>query len=129
MTAPGQPRRPAQPLGVVHDALAPLLLLAAVGVGVLATVDVWVAAGTAAFLHTGHWTAPPWHTDLLVTVLRDGPPGVLPRGVPTTAFLLVAAALAVPEAAVLVAAGVLLARRGRLATRGGRCWAAASSVT
>ena len=88
MTAPGQPRRPAQPLGVVHDALAPLLLLAAVGVGVLATVDVWVAAGTAAFLHTGHWTAPPWDTDLLVRVLRDGPPGVLPRGVPTMTFLL-----------------------------------------
>ena len=80
MTAPGQPRRPAQPLGVVHDALAPLLLLAAVGVGVLATVDVWVAAGTAAFLHTGHWTAPPWHTDLLVRCCATARPGCFPAG-------------------------------------------------
>ena len=47
-------------VGLARDAAAPLLLLAGIAAAVLATSAVWVAAGIAALVGTGSWTAPAW---------------------------------------------------------------------
>ena len=87
---------------LLRDAAAPLLLLAALATGGLATLDVWCAAGLA----TGTW--PPLSPALVVALLRDGPAVVLPPGSPVGGFTVLLAALAGTEAA---------CRRGR--RRGG----------
>ena len=69
------PNRPAGHL--LRDAAAPLLLLAALAAGGLATLDVWCAAGLA----TGTW--PALSPALVVALLRDGPAAVLPPGSPS----------------------------------------------
>ena len=59
-------------VGLARDAVAPLLLLAGIAAAVLATSAVWVAAGIAALVGTGSWTAPAWSLGLLPRLLTGG---------------------------------------------------------
>ena len=105
MTRPCR-RRPAP----AAEAAAPLLLLAAIGVGGW-HLDVWVAAG-ARRRRTGR-TCPPRARS--VRLLRGGPAAVLGPGAPTRRSPRVLTALAAAETlAVVVAVAVLLTRGGRV---------------
>ncbi len=64
-------------VGLARDAAAPLLLLAGIAAVVLASSAVWVAAGIAAFLGTGSWTAPAWSLGLLPRLFTGGVPALV----------------------------------------------------
>ena len=87
--------------GLARDAAAPLLLLAAIAAAVLATSAVWVAAGFAALLGTGTWTAPAWSLALLPRLLTGGVPALVGPTASTVGFC---AALATLVAAAIGAA-------------------------
>ena len=64
-------------VGLARDAAAPLLLLAGIAAVVLASSAVWVAAGIAALLGTGSWTAPSWSLALLPRLFTGGVPALV----------------------------------------------------
>jgi type IV secretion system protein VirD4 len=99
--------------GLLREAAAPLLLLTTIAAVALLSVDVWLAAGSAALIGTGSWpdTAPDLVT--LVTLVRDGAPAVLAPGSSGAAFvgvLIVAVLAQITAAAGIV---IVLQRCGR----------------
>ena len=64
-------------VGLARDTAAPLLLLGGIAAAVLATSAVWVAAGIAALVGTGSWTAPAWSLALLPRLLTGGVPALV----------------------------------------------------
>ncbi|MHA6622916.1 type IV secretory system conjugative DNA transfer family protein [Pseudonocardia sp. DLS-67] len=81
------------PGALVRDAAAPLMLLGAMGGVGLLSVDVWIAAGTAALVSTGSWAPPPLGFQLPFVLAS----GALPAPASAPAFWTVLAALIVAE--------------------------------
>ncbi|MCX6462694.1 MAG: TraM recognition domain-containing protein [Pseudonocardiales bacterium] len=101
----------------LRGAAAPLLLLGAMAAAAALVADVWLAAGLAATVGTGHWTparstAPGGGLDpgSVVVLLRDGPGAVLAPGASEPVFHLVLAATVVVEIAAVVAAAIGIGR-------------------
>jgi type IV secretion system protein VirD4 len=96
--------------GLLREAAAPLLLLAAIAAVALFAVDVSVAAGAAALVGTGHWTAPPVGPATLLALLSGGPGDLLADGAGTAVFVTVLVAILVLEVAVAALVIVLVSR-------------------
>ena len=96
------------PAGLLREAAAPLLIIAALVALLAASGAVWVAAGLTALL-TGHgWAAPELHVALLIDLLVRGPHDVIALGSSEPLFLTVFCVLAAVETAGWIAVLILL---------------------
>lgn len=101
---------------LVRDAAAPLLLLGALSVLGLVSLDVWAAAGLATLVVAGRWQPPPFEFGLSLRLVLDGFPALVPSESTVWFTVLLGVILAleiVAVASVSTFVIVVVNRRGR----------------